>query len=122
MGSTITSRRKAERQKCIVEARVYADGHPALLCRIADLTPDGAKLVAYRPVPPLSGKIMVFIPSIGEVWAARIRWCRVQSLGVEFICGEADLIEAETPSEPEIFALRMQVAQIADTAKRQAVA
>ncbi|WP_020176639.1 PilZ domain-containing protein [Methyloferula stellata] len=122
MGSTITSRRKAERQKCIVEARVYADGHPALLCRIADLTPDGAKLIAYRPVPALSGKIMVFIPSIGEVWAARIRWCRVQSLGVEFICGEADLAEPETPPEPETFALRMQVAQIADTAKRLSAA
>jgi hypothetical protein len=112
------ARRKSERQKCVVEARVFFDGHPALLCSITDVTPEGAKLTANAPIPAKADKMLVFIPSIGEVWAARMCWRRGQSLGVEFICGEADLTGTGSLADADTFALRLQVAQIADTAKR----
>ncbi len=115
-------RRKSERQKCIVAARAYFDGHPALHCSITDVTPEGAKLLAETPIPARGTNILVFIPALGEVWAARIRWRRAQSLGVEFISGEADLTGTEPTLNPDVFALRVQLAQVTDTAKRMAAA
>jgi|GEM_PF-3395126 len=111
-------KRKTVRQKCIVDARLYFDGEPAIDCSIDDITPEGARLIVERPVPRPMRKILIFIPSIGAVWAANIRWRRGQSLGLEFIPGEADLAGTTTASDPKVFALRMQCAQLSNTAKR----
>jgi hypothetical protein len=111
-------RRRSVRQKCFVEARAFFDSQPALPCSIMDVTPLGAKLTTKAPVPARAEKILVFIPAIGKIWAARICWQRGQSLGVEFICGEADLTQTENPADAGTFALRLQVAQIAKTVKR----
>jgi len=115
-------KRKTVRQKCIVDARIYFDGEPAMDCSIGDVTPEGARLTADKPIPRLIPKVLIFIPSIGAVWAAHVRWRRGQSLGVEFIVGEADLTGTENAPDPKIFALRLQCAQIANTAKRMSAA
>jgi hypothetical protein len=114
-------KRKTVRQKCLVDARIYLDGELAIDCSIDDLTPEGARLIAEKPIPRFKRKVLIFIPSIGAVWAAHIRWRRGQSLGVEFIVGEADLIGTEKAPDPKLFALRMQCAQVSKTVKRMTV-
>jgi len=109
---------KTERQNCVVEVRAYVDGQPTIPCTMKDMTPQGAKLVAAENIA--SGKILMFIPAIGEVWAGLVRWRRGHTVGVRFIVGEADLITDEKPSWPEEFALRVQLAQMKKTTKRLA--
>lgn len=113
-------KRKTVRQKCIVDARIYIDGQPAMDCSINDVTPEGAQLTIKKPLPRLLRKVLIFIPSIGTVWAAQIRWHRGLTLGVEFVVGEADLLGTENAPNPILFALRMQTAQLSNNRKRTA--
>jgi hypothetical protein len=117
MASMMVSRRRAARQKCIVEARAYAEGCQAVRCSLRDVTPLGAKLIAEEDIQA-SGKILVFVPSVGELWAAMVRWQRGRTFGVEFMRGEADFATAEDVSEPDTLAQRVQVAQVVELAKR----
>jgi len=122
MESANPTKRKIERQDCIIDARVYIPGHMAITCKIRDITPQGAKLVFDEPLLETK-KILVLLPSIGKVWAADIRWRRGRTTGVRFIVGEADLEAAPPPKlKSDVFALRLQVAQLAKTAKRLASA
>lgn len=114
--SSTSNLRKTERKNCLLDARAYADGRPAIRCVLRDITPQGAKLVTGETIA--SRKILLSLPAIGEVWAALIRWRRGATLGVQFVHGEADLAEVENPSEPGLFALRLQVAQVTETARR----
>jgi hypothetical protein len=115
MSSTL-SRRIVDRKACLLDARVYVDGQPAIRCVIRDITPEGAKLVAGETIA--ARKILVFLPAIGEVWAALIRWRKGDAFGIQFIDGEADLASVANPSEPNAFAMRLQVAQVTVTARR----
>jgi hypothetical protein len=117
MSSLTGLRRKALRMTCSVEARVLVDGRPAIPCTILDVTPHGAKLVTEGKVAT-GGKVFLLIPSIAEVWAADVRWRRGATHGVKFIRGEADLPADTGVAESDSFALRLQVAQMARSAKR----
>jgi len=116
MSLEIEPRRKAARQDCVVDARAFMYGRPAVRCKILDVTPEGAKLEAEEDI--LAATIFVLIPSIAEVWAARVCWRRDRTIGVQFLHGQADLPKLHDQSEPDVFALRLQVAQIKQTAKR----
>lgn len=120
MISLVGLRRKALRHTCVVEARILVSGRAAVPCTIRDVTPDGARLVAERPLFG-ADKVLLLIPALAEVWAAEVRWRRGAVLGVSFTPGEADLPEADTVA-PDNFALRLQAAQLARTAKRLASA
>jgi hypothetical protein len=102
---------------CAVQARVLLTDRPSLPCTIRDVTPDGAKLVASHMIDA-PDKILVLIPSIGEVWAGEVCWRRSHSLGVKFIRGEADLPAEANGTAADTFALRLQAAQLSRTAKR----
>ncbi|HXY57708.1 MAG TPA: PilZ domain-containing protein [Methylocystis sp.] len=116
MSSTL-SRRKIERKDCLLDARAYVDGRPAICCRVRDITPHGAKLITESAIT--ARKMLLFLPAIGEVWATEVRWRRGgTAIGVRFLHGEADLVEAENLSKPDSFALHLQVAQVAETAHR----
>jgi hypothetical protein len=112
----VDARRKTQRIPCIVDARVLVDHRPSVPCKICDVTPDGAKLVADHEIEA-PNKILVLIPSIGEVWAAQVRWRHGSSIGVKFIRGEADLPAPSDGMAADIFALRLQAAQLTLTAK-----
>lgn len=113
--SLTSTRRKTERKTCLLQARAYADGQAAVRCELRDLTPDGAKLVAAEPLT--ARKLLLLLPAIGEVWAAEVRWRRGGLLGVRFVPGEADLVGLENPSDSDVFAMRLQVAQVAKSAQ-----
>ncbi len=115
MASSFT-RRKTQRKDCIVEARAYADHKSAVHCIIRDVTPEGAKLVAKERIA--ARRILLFLPAIGEVWAADVRWRRGETLGIQFVPGEADLPKVDASSDPGAFALRLQVAQAVNSAQR----
>ena len=117
MTSLIGLRRKAPRKTCSVEARILLADRPSVPCTIRDVTPDGARLVAEDLIEA-TDKVLLLIPSIAEVWAAEVRWRRGQTLGLRFIRGAADLPEANGTAEPNAFALRLQTAQLARTAKQ----
>jgi hypothetical protein len=113
-------RRKLLRMTCSVEARAFVGGRPAVRT-IRDVTPDGARLVTDGRIAT-GDKILLLIPSIAEVWAADVRWRRGTALGVKFIRGEADLPGDASTAEPDAFALRLQVAQMARSARRLSAA
>ncbi len=121
MSSLTGLRRKLLRMTCSVEARAFLDGRPAISCTIRDVTPHGARLVTDGRIAT-GDKILLLIPSIAEVWAADVRWRRGTTLGVKFIRGEADLPGDASTAEPDAFALRLQVAQMARSAKRLSAA
>ncbi len=106
---------------CSLEARAFLNGGPAIPCTIRDVTPDGARLATDGKIAT-GDKILLLIPSIAEVWAADVRWRRGSVLGVKFIRGEADLPGDASTAEPDAFALRLQVAQMARSAKRLSAA
>jgi hypothetical protein len=116
MFQLVDARRKTQRMPCIVDARVLMDHRPSISCKICDITPDGAQLVADHEIEA-PNKILVLIPAIAEVWAAQIRWRRGLSLGIKFIHGEADLPALSEGTAPDTFALRLQAAQLTLTAK-----
>lgn len=116
MLSLVGARRKTQRMACAVEARVLVEDRPSAPCTIRDVTPVGAKLVAAHAIDA-PNKILVLIPSIGEVWAAQVCWRRGCSLGVKFLRGEADLPPTGAEA-PDTFALRLQAAQLSRTARR----
>lgn len=128
MPSDGRNRRRAERKRCVVQGRVYVDGHPAVQCAIGDVTPEGAKLTAQGGLPtrvltakgylPDAEKLLVYIPAIRQVWAAVVRWRDGTSFGIEFVRGEADLPSGEEFAEPDSFAMQLQVAQAKDTSQR----
>ncbi len=120
MSSLVGLRRKLPRQACVIEARVLMPGRAAVPCKIRDVTPDGARLVAKQPIFG-ADKILLLTPALAEVWAAEVRWRRGAALGIKFCPGEADLPEADAAA-PDNFALRLQAAQLARTAKRLASA
>jgi hypothetical protein len=121
MTSLTGLRRKTLRMTCSLEARAFLDGAPAIKCTIHDVTPDGARLVTEGKIAT-GDKILLLIPSIAEVWAADVRWRRGTALGVKFIRGEADLPGDASTAKPDAFALRLQVAQMARSAKRLSAA
>ncbi|HEY8163551.1 MAG TPA: hypothetical protein VIF34_14970 [Methylocystis sp.] len=115
MASSFT-RRETERKDCIVEARAYADGQMAIRCLLRDITPDGGKLVADEKIT--ARKVLLFLPAVGAVWAAQVRWRRGNTFGIQFIPGEADLPKIDASSDPDIFALQLQVAQVVSSTQR----
>ncbi len=121
MTSLTGLRRKTLRMTCSLEARAFLDGSPAIKCTIRDVTPDGARLVTEGKIAT-GDQILLLIPSIAEVWAADVRWRRGTALGVKFIRGEADLPGDASTAEPDAFALRLQVAQMARRTKRLSAA
>jgi PilZ domain len=116
-GLMIMDHRKFERHDCFVEARAFVGGSPAIVCRIMDITPDGAKLVAETNIPP-ANKLLVLIPCLVQVWAAEVRWRRGNECGVRFRTGEADLAKPPAGSEPDLFALALQTSQLRERRRR----
>lgn len=105
-------RRSLNRYRCLVSARLIIPGRPSIGCAIRDLTPEGAKVVLNAVDPQIiPKKVFILLPGLGELWAAKVCWRDVDTLGVAFITGEAD--KSETPRNPDIFALRVQVADLA---------
>ena len=115
--STTLSRRKVERKDCLLDARAYVDGQPAVRCSVRNITPQGARLMTESALA--ARKMLLFLPAIGAVWAAQVRWRRGNNtFGIQFLHGEADLADAGNTSEPDGFALRLQVAQVTETTRR----
>jgi hypothetical protein len=85
-----------------------------LECSIRDLTPEGARLVLPADAPAaIPGKVLLLLPSLGELWAARVCWQARSAIGVEFVLGEADRRAGGAAKYPDIFALQVQVAELA---------
>lgn len=70
--SMTLSRRKVERKDCLLDARAYVDGQPAVRCSVRNITPQGAKLMTESALA--ARKMLLFLPAIGAVWAAQVRW------------------------------------------------
>ena len=116
MSSTL-SHRKIARKDCLLDARAYVDGRPAVRCKVRDITPHGAKLIVESAMT--AQKMLLLLPAIGEVWAAQVRWRRgVTTIGVRFLHGEADLTDAGILPKVDSFVLQLQAAQASETARR----
>jgi hypothetical protein len=107
------NRRSHNRHRCLVSARLYVPGQPAVECSIRDLTPEGARITlpadALRMLPD---KLLLLLPGLAELWAVRVCWRSRHTIGVEFVPGEADTHMPSTQYS-DIFALRVQVADLA---------
>lgn len=107
-------RRTGNRHRCHAGARLFISGRPSIPCAVRDLTPDGARLdLSSQESLEIPEKLFVLLPGVGELWAARIRWRKDGEIGVEFVAGEADWTR---PRYPDLFALRVQVAEMQSAA------
>jgi len=82
------NRRKRIRRRCKVQTRLYIGSRPAVPCVIEDLTPDGARISSEERIRA-STRMLIFLPSTGELWPAEVRWRREQTFGIQFIDREA---------------------------------
>jgi hypothetical protein len=111
-GENGLNRRISERQDVLVSAQMYIPGMPAVDCEIRDLTPEGARLTPVSAdLSLLPEKFLLFVPGIGEVWAACVRWARDGAFGVKFLFDEADRVEAQAVTEPDLFATQVLMAE-----------
>jgi hypothetical protein len=90
-----SDRRISKRQEVLMSARLYIPGMPVIECEIRDLTPEGARVVPVSSdLSLLPEKVLLFIPGMGEVWAASVCWGNDGAFGVKFLPGEADRPQA----------------------------
>lgn len=99
----ISERRISERRDTSETAQLRIPGMSVIECVIRDLSPEGAGLI------PLSGdlsllpeKVLLFIPGIGEVWAAAVRWGRDGAFGVKFLVDETEKPGSQA-AHPDLF-------------------
>ncbi|MGO9024506.1 MAG: hypothetical protein ACLQIQ_09455 [Beijerinckiaceae bacterium] len=107
-----SDRRTAERQAVLVSAQMHIPGMPAIECEIRDVTPEGARLTPVSgDLSLLPEKFLLFVPGIGEVWAACVRWACDGAFGVKFLFDEADRVKAQALTQPDHFATQVQIEQ-----------
>ena len=112
MPQSISDQRSSIRRKCFIDARIYVDGKPAIPCQMRDLTISGAR-TALDKGSTLPSRVLIFIPAIAEVRAARVCWSSHQELKIKFIAGEADMSLLLKSGDDGIELMRMQAAELA---------
>ncbi|MGO9132756.1 MAG: PilZ domain-containing protein [Methylovirgula sp.] len=106
------NRRTLNRHRCRVTAHLCVLGEPELECDVRDLTLKGARLTLPAEIA-LPQRLTVVLPGWGDVRAAQLRWQEGNVIGVAF--GPDEKTSGAQTLYPDIFALQVQVAELART-------
>jgi len=117
MSPVRSDRRKTVRHGCKIRARFFIESRPAVACVIEDITLAGARIFAGEQIRAAT-RMLILIPSVGELWPAEVCWRREDAFGIRFMRSQADALDTEDAPSGALFAMQLQVDQMTGAAER----